>query len=211
MKKSNSDIKTAFVSESGAELTNKDYFAYVEMDDYACYVLASSITDFETGQAAQEAVEHLILSFQEKPSISKSSLLQYMKETNERLLNASSNERLKASVIMLVTNYEKYRYISAGNVRLRMYRQGRFLTKSMDMSLANDLIEKGESETPLDRHEERNNLYAYLGKKDFFRPYVSKVQKLADSDIITLYSKGLWENVDSQEIDEVFSEATDDP
>ena len=211
MRKSNSIFKTAFISEAGAELTNNDYFAYVELDDYACYVLASGITDFKSSIAAQEAVEHLILSFEEKPSMAKTTLQQYMKETNERLLNANSSQRLKASVLMIVTNYEKFRYVAAGNIRLRMYRQGRFILQSSDMSLAKDLIENGESDTPLDRHEERHNLYAYLGKKDFFHPYISKTTKLMDADIILIYSQGLWEHVDSQEIDEVLAEATDDP
>ena len=211
MRKSNSIFKTAFVSESGAELTNKDYFAYVEFDDYACYVLASGITDFETSEAAKEAVEHLLLSFEEHPSMSSGTLKRYMNETNERLLNSSHAHRLKASVIMVVTNYEKFRYAAAGNVRLRMYRKGRFLIGSSDMSLADDLIKKGESDTPLDRHEERHNLYAYLGKKEMFKPFVSKTYKLDDADIISIYTQGLWEHVDAQEIDEIFADASDDP
>ena len=81
MRRSNSVFKTAFVSEAGAEIANNDYFAYVEDDDFACYVLASGITDFETSEAAREVVEHLILSFEEKPSMAKTSLLQYMRET----------------------------------------------------------------------------------------------------------------------------------
>lgn len=211
MRKSNSIFKTAFVSEAGGGIANNDYFAFVEDDDFACYVLAAGITDFETSEAAKEVVEHLILSFEERPSMSKTTLLQYMNETNERLLSGSHAHRLKASVIMIVTDYEKFRYVAAGNVRLRMYRQGRFFLKSSDMSLANDLIEKGENDTPLAKHEERHNLYAYLGKKDFFKPFVSKVQKLADADILTLYSRGLWEHVDEQEMDEIFAEATDNP
>ena len=211
MRKSNSIFKTAFVSEAGAELANNDYFAYVEDDDYACYVLASGITDFETSEAAKEVVEHLILSFEERPSMSKTTLLNYMKETNARLLSSNSPHRLKASVIMLVTDYEKFRYVTAGNVRLRMFRSGRFYLKSSDMSLANDLIKRGKTDTPLDKHEERHNLYAYLGKKGVFKPYVSSLQKLADADILGLYSQGIWEHVDEQEIDEIFSEATDNP
>ena len=211
MRKSNSIFKTAFVSESGAELSNNDYFAYVEFDDYACYVIASSITDFGFSDAAKEAVEHLILSFQENPSMNKSSLKRYIHETNERFLSFEHSQRLKASVLMLVTDYEKFRYIAAGNIRLRMYRQGRFFLKSDDMSLANDLVERGETETPLDKHEERHNLYAYLGKKNSFSPFVSRIIKLDDADIVSLYTQGLWENVDEQEIDEIFSEASDDP
>lgn len=199
------------MSEAGAQLANDDYFAFVELDDYACYVLASGITDFESSEAAKDAVEHLILSFEERPSLAKSTLLRYMEETNERLLSSRSSKRLKASVIMLVTDYEKFRYVTAGNVRLRMYRQGRFILNSSDTSLANDLISKGETDTPIDRHEERHNLYAYLGKKENFSPVVSKKHKLIDADIIMLYSKGLWENVDEQEIDEIVEGASDDP
>ena len=211
MRKSNSIFKTAFVSEAGAALKNGDYFAFVELDDFACYVLASEITDFETSEAAKDVVEHLIVSFQGSPSLKKSSLLRYMREANERLLAGGVMRRLEASVIMVVTDYENFRYVSAGNVRLRMYRQGHFFLKSEDMSLANDLIERGDVETPLDKHEERHNLYAYLGKEKFFKPFVSKTEKLADADIITIYSPGLWENVDELEIDEIFSEASDEP
>ena len=211
MRKTNSLFKTAFISESGAELKNNDYFAFIELDDYACYVLASGISDFGDTTAAQEAVEHLILSFEENPSMMTTTLNQYMRETNERLLNVNARQRLKASVLMIVTDYEKYRWITAGNVRLRMYRQGRFFKQSVDMSLAKDLIDQGKSDTPLDKHEERHNLYAYLGKTDNFRPYISGKEKLMDADILAIYTQGFWEHVDAQEIDEVFADASDEP
>ena len=211
MRKSNSNFKTAFISEAGDELQNNNYFAFVELDNFACYVLAAGITDFQISDAAKEAVEHLILSFQEKPSMAKSTLMNYMKETNERLLNANSNYPLKASVLMVVTDYEKFRYVLAGNIRLRFYRNTRFFMKSKDMSLAQDLTDSGESDTPLDKHEERHNLYTFLGKQDFFHPYVSPKTKLMDADIFAIYSAGFWEHVDSAEIDEIFTEASDDP
>ncbi len=210
MRKSNSIFKTAFVSEAGSRLANDDYFAYVELDDYACYVLATGITDFVSTEAAKEAAENLLVSFQEKPSMAKATLLRYMKDANKRLLSSQAPQHLKASLLMIVTDYEQVRYAEAGNVRLRFYRHGRIYLESSDMSLAQDLVNKGDM-TPLDKHEERNNLYAYMGKEDFFYPYISKKFKLMDSDILAFYTKGLWEHVDTQEIDEVFSEATDDP
>ena len=41
----NSEFKTANLSEEGQELSNRDYFGYVEMDDFACYVLADSLDE----------------------------------------------------------------------------------------------------------------------------------------------------------------------
>lgn len=212
MRKSNSEFKSAFISEAGGELANNDYFAFVELDNYACYVLASGITDFQTTEAAKLAVEHFILSFEERPGLSKSTLAQYAKETNERLMNASSTrERMKASILVIVTDYEKFRYVEAGNVRMRMYRQGRFFMNSSDTSLAKDLIDHGKSDTVLDRHAERHNLYAYLGKPETFQPYVSEKLPLKDGDIISLYTSGIWEHVSEQEIDGFFREASNEP
>ena len=211
MRKSNSIFKTAFVSEAGGQLVNNDYFAYIELDDYGCYVIASGITDFQASEAAKEVVEHLLLSFEEKPSMAKATLAQYMKEANQRLLHTNSKQRLKATVMMVVTDYESFRYVSAGNIHLRMYRNGRIFLTSSDMSLAQDMISKGNHETSLEKHEERNNLYAYVGKADFFHPQISKKVKLMDADIISFYTRGIWENIDENEIDELFSEAADEP
>ena len=45
MRRINSEFKTANMSEEGHKLSNRDYFGYVEMDDFACYVLADSLDE----------------------------------------------------------------------------------------------------------------------------------------------------------------------
>ena len=212
MKKSNSEFKTAFVSEAGGELVNNDYFAFIELDDYACYCLATGITDFNETPAAQIAVESFLMRFQDKPTMSRGSLIRYLEEVNDELLHGAKNpERLKASVIVIVSDYEKIRYMEAGNIRLRMYRQGSKILTSRDMSLAGDLVAKHESDTVLDKHEERHNLYAYLGKDGYFSPHVSDKVKLSDGDILAFYTSGIWEHVDEGEIDDIFKEAGNEP
>ncbi|MCR5438952.1 MAG: protein phosphatase, partial [Selenomonas sp.] len=106
MRKSNSDFRTAFVSETGSQLVNNDYFAFVELDDYACYVIASGITDFKESQGAKRAVENILLSFQEQPGMSKMALKRYLQDANDRLVASASREKLRASVVVVVTDYE---------------------------------------------------------------------------------------------------------
>lgn len=43
----------------------------------------------------------------------------------------------------------------------------------------------------LQKHEERNNLYAYLGQRKA-KPYISKKIKLVETDILTLYTRGIY-------------------
>lgn len=212
MRKINSTFKTAFISEAGAALKNNDYFAYVELDDYACYVIANSITDRIESESAKVAVENAIRHFQENPSMRRRAMQSYLKATNEDFLSANSNEKLKASICIVVTDYEKLRFGIAGNTRFRLYREGIVAFASHDMSLTQDLIEDEKlPENILSKHEERHNLYTYLGQEKDFSPYISQSIKLIKGDIVSLYTSGIWENIDEGELDDVFSEAGDEP
>ena len=212
MRKINSTFKTAFISEAGAALKNNDYFAYVELDDYACYVIANSITDRIESESAKVAVENAIRHFQENPSMRRRAMQSYLKATNEDFLSANSNEKLKASICIVVTDYEKLRFGIAGNTRFRLYRERIVAFASHDMSLTQDLIEDEKlPENILSKHEERHNLYTYLGQEKDFSPYISQSIKLINGDIVSLYTSGIWENVDEGELDDVFSEAGDEP
>lgn len=211
MRKYNSTFKTAFISEAGSELKNNDYFGFVELDDMACYVIADGITQMKDAQSAKEAIESVINAFEDEPSLSKNAMKRYLKRANKELLDRKSYEKLKASVTVVVTNYEKVRYGHAGNTRLRIYREGHRLHSSEDMSLSQDMVKTDKLPADkLSEHEERNNLYAYLGQEGF-RPFVSKKIRLSNSDIIILYTRGIWENVDEGELDDVFGEAGNEP
>lgn len=212
MRKQNSTFKTAFISEAGSGLENNDYFAYVELDQYACYVIADGLNDLPDSKSARLATQAIILAFEEHPSIKKHTVFSLLKTANRALVKADSREKLKASVTVIVTDYAKVRYGYAGNTRLRFYRDGTVKEQTKDMSLGTQLIKEKElPENVLSRHEQRNNLYTYLGQENGFRPFVSKKFSLENGDILTLYSRGIWENLDNGELDDVFSEAKDDP
>ena len=211
MRKYNSSIKTAFLSEAGSQLSNNDYFGFVELDNYACYVIADGITNMREALGAKAAISAVIDAFQREPGISKRKIKGYLKSANRELLQGKSYEKQKASVTAVVTDYVKFRYGHVGNTRLRLYREGRCILTTLDMSLSQDMVQEGAiTQDKVARHEERNNLYAYLGR-EHFKPFLSKKKKFCNGDIITLYTRGIWENVDEGELADVFSEAGNEP
>lgn len=212
MRKQNSTFRTGFLSEAGSELENNDYFAFVELDQYACYVIADGLNDLPDADSARLATQTIILAFQDHPSIKKRALRSYLKAANQALAEADSRNRLKASVTVLVTDYASVRYGYAGNTRLRLYRNGEVAEQTFDTSLGTDMLKKLDlTEDAFARHEERNNLYSYLGQGKGFCPRISEKIRLDNGDILTLYTRGVWENLDGGELDDVFSEAKDDP
>ena len=213
MRKQNSEIKTAFTSEADCDLKNTDYFGFVELDDYACYVVADGIDDQLDAVSARLAVTAAMSAFSEAPSIGKRTMRACLNAANQALIRETGSKmKLKASVIVVVTNYVKMRYGQAGNVRLRLYRDGFVRYQSTDQSLTLDLVKEEKVEPDkVAIHEERNNLYAYLGQEKEFHPYISKKIKLANTDAIALYTRGIWENIDEGELSDVYAEASNEP
>lgn len=201
MRRINSEFKTANMSEEGHNLSNRDYFGYVEMDDYACYVLADSLDEEPSVNSAQLVVESLIRSFTERPVMGKRRLKGFLEQAHKELLRQHGGMRLKASVVLAVTDYKKIRYCYAGNSRFYLIRNARILERSIDQSLTQNLLE--EEKIPLDQaaaHEARNNLYSFLGERGTPRIQVSRKVKLENGDIFTVLSRGIWERCSEQEL-----------
>ncbi|MHC1686026.1 MAG: PP2C family serine/threonine-protein phosphatase [Clostridiaceae bacterium] len=210
MRKLNSKLRTNFISECGTRLQNKDYFAFVELDEYACYVVADGIDDDLELEGAKVVVTSIIRNFTEKPSMTRLTFKKLLQKANEELIMLSDNARLKASVTIAITDYSKVRYASVGNTRFYLFRDGFLRMRSEDHSLTQMLAAEEEvAADQIAKHTERNNLYCYLGQHTLYKPFISRKIKLVDGDIIALLTRGLWENVDDQEIKDAVDEAKD--
>ncbi|WP_236338164.1 serine/threonine protein phosphatase [Paenibacillus plantiphilus] len=208
MRKENSDFKTEFLSEAGTFMENRDYFAFVELDDMACWVAADGLDSDQEAHSAEMVVQLLLENFTDKPTMSRRKLDEYLQEANDWLRYESRRVRLKASLIMVVTDYTRMVWAVAGNARLYHFRGGRLLGVSRDLSLAQSMADELRiSQAAVDRHEERHNLLEYVGKPEQFQPFVSKKTLLAEGDVLLLVTSGLWEGVDIPEMLDVLEEA----
>ncbi|MBC2580538.1 serine/threonine protein phosphatase [Clostridium sp. DJ247] len=201
MRKDNSEFKTSFISEAGIFTTNKDYFAFVELDDAACWIAADGIDSDDDIKSAEIAVKSIFADFTEKPTISKRKIKKYIMNANRILEKESRSIRLKSSLIIVVTDYSKVVWAVAGNARLYHFRKGRFNFKTKDQSMAQIMCDAGKiDEYEIDQHEEKNNLINYLGKQNNFKPFISGKYKLNDGDVMLLCTAGFWENVNTVEM-----------
>ena len=99
MRRMNSEFKTANMSEEGQKLSNRDYFGYVEMDDFACYVLADSLDEESSINSARIVVESIIRDFTEAPSMGKSRLKKMIRRAHGELLRQKKGMHLKTKKI----------------------------------------------------------------------------------------------------------------
>lgn len=196
MRKNSSEFITGFTSEAGTFRINKDYFAYVELDDIACYIAADGIDSDEEINSAQAAVNHIFELFLNKPSMSRETIKRYILSAHKLLNDESKSVRLKVSLAVIVTDYSKMIWAIAGNARLYHFRKGGFNFKSKDQSIAQIMADAGKiSDDEIGHHDERNNLTNYLGQAKSFKPFISGIYKLNDGDAIFLCTSGFWENM----------------
>lgn len=208
MRRSNSEFQTLHISEEGQKLSNRDYFGYVEMDDFACYVLADSLDAEPSVNSARLAVESILRSFTEAPAMRKRTLRKYIIRAHKELLSERGGMHLKASVVVAVTDYRKLCCFHAGNSRLYWIRNARILKRTLDHSLTQNLLE--QEKIPLDQaaaHEERNNLYSFLGGRKRPQITAARKRKLENGDMFVLMTRGVWEQCPEQEFLQIANDA----
>jgi len=210
MRKVNSEFQTKYLSEEGQQLSNRDYFGYVEMDDFACYVMADSLDEDMDTNSARIVVESVIRSFGEHPTMKARTLSRYLLRAHKELAGERRGRRLKASAIMVVTDYRKVRSCYAGNSRFYIIRNGRYLVQTKDQSLTQNLIEA--EKLPMDQaaiHQERNNLYSYLGIRGTPKIIVSARTRLENGDILAQLTRGIWENCNDEDLMGIIKDAAE--
>ena len=210
MRKENSVFRTKFISEPGSYIRNQDYFAFVELEDYACYCIADGIDEDVKRESAKLAVSAVITAFHETPGCSKRLARHYMQQAHNELQRESKEARLEVSMVIFLTDYKKALWISAGNTRLFGIRNGNIKWKTKDTSLSQGMADKGD--IPIDQiesHEERHNLYCYLGQAGRFKPVTYKKRKLEDGDIFVLCTRGVWESVGDAELLDALEEVSE--
>lgn len=208
MRRINSEFQTFHMSEEGQKLSNRDYFGYVEMDDFACYVLADSLDDEPSVNSARLVVDSIIRDFTEAPTMGGGALRRYLRRAHEELLHQRGGMHLKVAVVVAVTDYRKLRYCHVGNSRLYLIRNARILERTTDQSLTQNLVE--QERVVLDeaaRHEERNNLYSFLGERGRPEIRISRRKKLEAGDLFIQLTRGVWEQCEEQEFLQIVNDA----
>ncbi len=200
MRKENSEFVTKYISEAGSKKVNKDYFGFVELDKYICLVVANSLDNSVNELSSKIVVDSIINDFTNNPTMSKFKLKKYIKNANEQLEIQSIKYKLKASVLIVVSDYQKLRYVSCGNTNLSIFRGNNLFLRSDEQSVYRHMVKQNEtyeqSEVGL---LESNNLYNYLGKDIIAKSKVSKKIKLQQDDVLLMTTWGFWNKVNDIE------------
>ena len=201
MRKKSSVFHTGFVSEAGSFGVNKDYFAYAELDDFACWVAASAVTPDTQDRSAEKAVHGIFEAFSTAPALTRSSLRKYIAHAQALVKAGAGTTGVKVNLAMVVSDYAHVIWAVAGNARVYHFRNRKLFRRSRDHSIAQMLADAGKiNSDEINSHVGRNDVVQYLGKQGGCTPYISARYPLAGGDSIVLCTAGFWEHINDAAI-----------
>jgi len=206
MRRVNSSIIVDFNSEKGMDKVSRTFFAYVPLEDMACYAVAESYDGDTDINSAQLAVESVLTAFERNPSFKN--LKKYINYAHDQIVANSVKNKLEVAITVVITDYTRIRYASCGNIKLYLISDNAFYLKGETQTY----YQFAENEYGKDKATvaENKNLLQYLGKKNDLRPYISPKIELLEESTMLFSTCGFWERVEDIEILDAYEESKPD-
>jgi serine/threonine protein phosphatase PrpC len=208
-------FETATLSEPGGREDNEDSVGYRMADGLGCWALADGLGGHRGGAVASRvAVDAVISSFEENPSIVEDALNTLILRANRAVLDRQAAEpelaQMRTTMALLIASPEAAMWAHAGDSRLYWLRNGRIQEQTKDDSVPQRLADAGEiSADQIRFHEDRSRLLNSLGARE---PVVASSRKMPGApepnDAFLLASDGFWECVTEAEMESDFGAAT---
>lgn len=199
MRKLNSQFITTFVSEAGLDGQNGTYYGFVEMDRYYCMAVAEGYDGDGGFESAKLAVDAAMEAFVQKPGMSAGRIRACLKKAHRCLKEHSVRIRLKAGILLLVSDYTRFRYGVCGNVMLYAFRNAGAYHQSATHTVYQAMVDRKQiTDESVSPKEETRNLYHYLGGSGGIT--VSGKVRLQDGDMLLAATEGFWNRVNRVEI-----------
>lgn len=210
MRKEESQFITKCISEAGSFSKNRDFTGFVNLDNYSCWVVADGLDSSDEKLSAELAATSIIEEFTLKPGFSKRLLKKYMKIAHSTLKELTGKSQLNASIMIVISDYNKIIHGHLGNSRLYHLRKDKLINKTRDHSISELISDLGELDKEnINEHKYRNTLYNYLGKDGNIKIDISDKVKLHNDDVILLGTSGMWENLDEKDLGDILKGSMD--
>jgi len=207
-------FETATLSAPGGRVDNEDALGYRMAKSSGCWALADGLGGHRGGEVASRlAVDAVISSFEENPSITEEALNTHLIRASRTVLDRQIAEpeltHMRTTLVTLIASPEAAMWAHAGDSRLYWFRDGKIREQTKDDSVPQRLVDAGEITADQIRfHEDRSRLLNSLGTRE---QVVAAHRQMpgppAPGDAFLLASDGFWEGVTESEMEQDFGAA----
>lgn len=194
-------ITYAMFSRQGERENNEDSIRMKEKTGGSVFLLADGLGGHGAGEVASQMTVAYGIDLFERMNSYDTYLKDLFENGQRRLLNLqrryNASEQMKTTLTALLIQREHAVWGHIGDSRLYLFENGVLKQRTLDHSVPQMLVEKGEiSETDIRTHPDRNRLLCVMGNEWFREAYdLSKPIKLTETTSFLLCSDGFWEYI----------------
>ena len=198
-------------SDIGGRGEQQDRVAIIAPPDESGYlvVVADGMGGYEGGARAAQAVVDTASRFFEMGNVTDplKSLGRLCAEAHQAVVALGEQEGQPpgSTCVFLYVSEDEACWAHVGDSRLYHFRNGKLLTRTLDHSMVQLLVGRGEmAEAEMATSPLQNQLYMRLGAKQPPRPELGSAE-VQEGDLFVLCSDGFWESIDPKEVERVMS------
>lgn len=208
-------INWAMYTEQGDRLVNEDSIGCVHDPEKACFVLCDGLGGHGMGDQASQSVLASIMSVAKAEKLDRGWIKRTVEKAQTDLIalqkEKAASQKMKTTLVMLVTDGRKLRIAHVGDSRLYLLRGGRIILQTQDHSVPQMLVRSGDI-TPeeIRDHPDRSMLMRVLGipwEKDMLEE--EKPIHIHSGDTFLLCSDGFWELIIESDMERLLRKSGD--
>ena len=193
-------------SDIGGRAEQQDRVDVIASPDGERYLLvvADGMGGYEGGALAAQAVVESAKRFFETESLDDplAALRGLCAEAHQAVVEVASESAQPpgSTCVLLYLTADEAHWAHVGDSRLYHFRNGKLLTRTLDHSMVQLLVSRGEMvEADMANSPLQNQLYMRLGGKQLPDPELGAAE-VQRGDLFMLCSDGFWESVDPEEV-----------
>lgn len=196
-----------YLTKCGDKEINEDAICVFEKDDTLVCILADGLGGFDSGEVASKfVVESIHKSILNDFVLSEEYLAGIIEKAHKELINEQNknplNRKMCSTIVVLLVNDDTAIYAYVGDSRLYMFSNKHIVFTTKDHSVCQLFVNAGELEYENIRfHEDKNKITRALGQSEGFSVECGHLQLNPDTDSFLLCSDGVWENLDSLQLE----------
>lgn len=192
------NITYGTLTKSGGREVNEDFLGCYQDN---VFVLCDGLGGHGKGDAASRFVVEQILSCYQKGNMSMEDSIQYAQDTlleKQKIENAQNS--MKTTVTCLEISEDSAKFAHVGDSRIYFFERDKYKLRSLDHSIPQVLVQRGEiKEKEIRHHEDRSRLLSVMGEKWAAPKYQVKDKiRIGNRTSFLLCSDGFWELIDEK-------------
>lgn len=200
-------ISYDLLTDMGSRGNNEDSVGMFQSGEAYCFVLADGLGGHGKGEVASRiAVEQAVTTFAQAGQASQECLARSLENGQKAIRETQKLDRtasdMKTTCVLLQVGPDQVQWGHIGDSRLYYFRNRKLMTRTLDHSVPQMLVEAGQlKEKHIRNHPDRNRLLRVMGI-EWDEPKFQLAEPVAreDGQVFLLCSDGFWELIDEKKM-----------